>query len=585
MAAIVGNDQTVVTRREGPPRDAEEPGLGRRRLGDLHVRIDRDAEGRRGEPPQRGGVRGRRVADVPAARCRSGDGDRVMAGLSVAFDASCEEMWLAWRYGACLVPAPRALVKSGIDVGPWLVGERRHRRLHRPDPGRAVADRSRWPGSGCSSWAARRARPSWPPGWWRPAARSGTPTARPRPPSWRAVPQLTGGGPVRIGLPLDGWDLAVVDGRGQPVAEGATGELIIGGVGLARYLDPVKDAEKYAPMPSLGWDRAYRSGDLVVNDPEGLVFGGRADDQVKLGGRRIELGEIDSALLAVPGVVGAAAAVRRTGRRQPAPRRLRRHGRGVRPCAGDGAAPPLDAGRAGAPARGGRRAAHEDVRQGRPGRAALAAPGPGRGPRVTWPDGDDGLDRRALARGARRRRPRPGRRLLRPRRRQPHRGAAGVTTAHEVPRGRGRRPLRAPERGHARGVPRPAHRRGPRLRPHGAADSAEVPGRTGSGDDAAPVSCRAALAGLGAASAAGCSPTCSAGRCCRSRAGGCWASAGWSSSPRPARCCSPRRAPGCSCVRYARETTRAAARCTCGCGWPSAWWPSSAPPGWPGRRT
>ena len=94
--------------------------------------------------------------------------------------------------------------------------------------------------------------------------------------------------------------------------EGATGELIIGGVGLARYLDPVKDAEKYAAMPALGWDRAYRSGDLVVNDPEGLLFGGRADDQVKLGGRRIELGEIDSALLGLPGVVGAAAAVRRS---------------------------------------------------------------------------------------------------------------------------------------------------------------------------------------------------------------------------------------------------------------------------------
>ena len=124
--------------------------------------------------------------------------------------------------------------------------------------------------------------------------------------------ELTGEGPVRIGLPLDGWDLAVVDPAGQPVAEGATGELIIGGVGLARYLDPVKDAEKYAAMPTLGWERAYRSGDLVVNDPAGLLFGGRADDQVKLGGRRIELGEIDSALLAVPGVVGAAAAVRRT---------------------------------------------------------------------------------------------------------------------------------------------------------------------------------------------------------------------------------------------------------------------------------
>src|SRR4029079_10362814 len=50
-----------------------------------------------------------------------GPGDRVLAGLSVAFDASCEEMWLAWRYGACLVPAPRALVRSGMDLAPWLV--------------------------------------------------------------------------------------------------------------------------------------------------------------------------------------------------------------------------------------------------------------------------------------------------------------------------------------------------------------------------------------------------------------------------------------------------------------------------------
>src|SRR6478735_2615848 len=65
-------------------------------------------------------------------------------------------------------------------------------------------------------------------------------------------------------------------------------------------------------MTSLGWDRAYRSGDLVRHDEEGLVFLGRADDQVKLGGRRIELGEVDNALLALPGVTGAAAAVRTT---------------------------------------------------------------------------------------------------------------------------------------------------------------------------------------------------------------------------------------------------------------------------------
>ncbi|HSO63622.1 MAG TPA: AMP-binding protein, partial [Ornithinibacter sp.] len=124
--------------------------------------------------------------------------------------------------------------------------------------------------------------------------------------------RLTGEPPVRIGLPLDGWDLAIVDGNGERVADGEPGELIIGGVGLARYLDADKDAAVYAPMPALGLDRAYRSGDVVRFDGTGLVFQGRADDQVKIGGRRIELGEIDSALLALRGVSGAAAAVKRS---------------------------------------------------------------------------------------------------------------------------------------------------------------------------------------------------------------------------------------------------------------------------------
>ena len=49
--------------------------------------------------------------------------------------------------------------------------------------------------------------------------------------------RLTGEGPVRIGLPLAGWGLAVVDPAGRLVAMGETGELVIGGIGLARYLD------------------------------------------------------------------------------------------------------------------------------------------------------------------------------------------------------------------------------------------------------------------------------------------------------------------------------------------------------------
>ncbi|WP_240770195.1 Pls/PosA family non-ribosomal peptide synthetase [Nocardioides sp. GY 10127] len=240
-----------------------------------------------------------------------GPGDRVMAGLSVAFDASCEEMWLAWRHGATLVPAPRALVRSGMDVGPWLVANDVTVVSTVPTlvslwPDESL-DRVRLLILGGEAFPAQLAPRLVRPG------REVWNTYGPTEATVVACGALVDAeGPIRIGLPLDGWDLAVVDGEGREVAEGETGELIIGGAGLARYLDPAKDAEKYAPMPTLGWERAYRSGDLVVRDPAGLLFGGRADDQVKLGGRRIELGEVDAALLAQDGVLGAAAAVRRS---------------------------------------------------------------------------------------------------------------------------------------------------------------------------------------------------------------------------------------------------------------------------------
>ncbi|MER5638852.1 Pls/PosA family non-ribosomal peptide synthetase [Kitasatospora sp. NPDC002227] len=238
-----------------------------------------------------------------------GPGDRVMAGLSVAFDASCEEMWLAWRHGACLVPVPRAQVRSGADLGPWLAEQ--EITVVSTVPTLAAL----WPaealnevrllifgGEACPPELVQRLVTEGREVWNTYGPTEATVVA--------CAALLTGDGPVRIGLPLDGWDLAVVDEAGEPVAAGGTGQLVIGGVGLARYLDPEKDAEKYAPLDSLGWQRAYRSGDLVQADPAGLRFLGRTDEQIKLGGRRIELGEVDAALQALPGVAGAAAAVR-----------------------------------------------------------------------------------------------------------------------------------------------------------------------------------------------------------------------------------------------------------------------------------
>ncbi|MGV9799069.1 Pls/PosA family non-ribosomal peptide synthetase [Mycobacterium sp. NPDC003449] len=240
-----------------------------------------------------------------------GPGDRVLAGLSVAFDASCEEMWLAWRHGACLVPAPRSLVRSGMDLGPWLVS--RDITVVSTVPTLAAL----WPaealeavrllifgGEACPPELAQRLAVDGREVWNTYGPTEATVVA--------CGAKLDGLGPVSIGLPLAGWDLAVVDKDSLPVAIGEVGELVIGGVGLARYLDPEKDAEKYAAMPTLGWRRAYRSGDLVRLENDGLYFQGRADDQVKVGGRRIELGEVDSALVNLPGVSGGAAAVRKT---------------------------------------------------------------------------------------------------------------------------------------------------------------------------------------------------------------------------------------------------------------------------------
>ncbi|MCP3138287.1 non-ribosomal peptide synthetase [Pyxidicoccus xibeiensis] len=121
-----------------------------------------------------------------------------------------------------------------------------------------------------------------------------------------------------IGRPIDGTEVHVLDPELRPVGAGETGEVFIGGPGLARGYAGVPDltAERFIPHPfaRTGGERLYRTGDLGRWLPDGsLEFHGRADRQVKVRGIRVEPAEITAALLTHSHVGAAHVLARSTG--------------------------------------------------------------------------------------------------------------------------------------------------------------------------------------------------------------------------------------------------------------------------------
>ncbi|QXH33941.1 non-ribosomal peptide synthetase [Pseudomonas muyukensis] len=243
--------------------------------------------------------------------------DRVLQKTSLSFDASVWECWLPLLAGAQLVLAEPALSRdmSGLwacvaqlrisvlqavpSLLQALLGEADAARLaslrYLMVGGEALSASlvntllQRWPGRVVNLYG---------------------PTEATIQITWAQFEASVAGAMAPIGRPVDQVQVQVLGSDLQLQPEGVVGELCIGGASLARgyHARPGLTAERFVPDPhaQLPGARLYRTGDLGRQGPDGLVYAGRADQQVKVRGFRIEPGEVEQRLLALAPVREAA---------------------------------------------------------------------------------------------------------------------------------------------------------------------------------------------------------------------------------------------------------------------------------------
>ncbi|MFH9091009.1 amino acid adenylation domain-containing protein, partial [Streptomyces sp. NPDC017673] len=261
------------------------------------------------------------VALAADRRFRTDAHRRVLMHSPHAFDASTYEMWVPLLSGGTVVVAPpgdldvRALEREIRDQGVtalWLTAGL-FRLLAQEAPGAFTGVREVWTGGDVVPSAMVRRVLEACPGivvtdGYGPTETTTFATCHPL----RSVAEVTD--TVPIGRPMDGMRVYVLDAGLRLVPVGVAGELYIAGAGLARgYLNrPGLTAERFVADPyGAPGTRMYRTGDVVRWSADGrLVFIGRADDQVKLRGFRIEPGEIEAVLAGCDGVAQAAVVVR-----------------------------------------------------------------------------------------------------------------------------------------------------------------------------------------------------------------------------------------------------------------------------------
>jgi len=245
-----------------------------------------------------------------------GESDVVLALTTLGFDIATLELWLPLMVGARIFVAsddtrldPRALEttlrREGVTLlqatpATWkllrTIGWEGIPGLTALCGGEAV-------GADLATWIAERCRVLW--NMYGPTETT----------VWSTSARLSPSGGVTIGRPIGNTRVYVVDAHGQPAPVGVSGELWIGGDGVARgyWRRPELTQERFLPDPFCGEEgaRVYRTGDLCRWNEAGCIeWLERMDQQVKIRGYRVELSEIEDALKQCEGVRDAVAVVR-----------------------------------------------------------------------------------------------------------------------------------------------------------------------------------------------------------------------------------------------------------------------------------
>ncbi|MFJ8623893.1 amino acid adenylation domain-containing protein [Kitasatospora sp. NPDC093550] len=240
-------------------------------------------------------------------RLAIGPGSRVSLLIGTTFDPHLMELWAALCSGAALHIAPEEARGSTAGLFDWW-REAAVTHCILPTPLADLAFSRPWP-AGLAlrhlSVGGDRMRVR-PPADCTAAVHNmyGPAEATVLTTSHRVEAVADAAEPVPIGVPVSGVTVGVVGPDGELLPRGESGELLIGGAGLAiGYLDAARTAERFAPGPDGLGGRVYRSGDRVRMRADGVLeFLGRLDNQVKISGVRIEPAEVESALEAHPSV-------------------------------------------------------------------------------------------------------------------------------------------------------------------------------------------------------------------------------------------------------------------------------------------